>query len=89
MVSTTRYHLGYVAQHLLKFREIVDASTQKLPRLQSIELELHTYLWDDVLLTRIKATNKNGVLSVDWSDVQHEFLHRFAGFDGFSPGHND
>jgi hypothetical protein len=83
MVSTTKHHLGYIAQHLLKFREIVDASTQKLPRLQIIELELHTYLWDDVLITRIKAKNKDGVLWVDWNDIQHEFRHRFAGFDGF------
>ncbi|KAF2712259.1 hypothetical protein K504DRAFT_464342 [Pleomassaria siparia CBS 279.74] len=87
--QTTNYELRQVAQYLLKFREIFDASTEKLPRLQSIELELHTYCWDDVLLTHIKATNKNGVLWADSGDVQIEFNHRFDGFDGFMPKRHD
>jgi len=89
MDLTKGYDLNHVSQHLLKFREIIDASPQKLPRLQSIELELHTYCWDDVLSTRIKATNKNGVLWVNWGDVQLEFYHRFDGFDGFITEYND
>ena len=86
MDPTEGYDLNHVAQHLLKFREIIDASTQKLPRLQSIELDLHTCSWGYMLLTRIKAINKNGVLWVDWCDVQLGFYHRF---DGFIPGYND
>ena len=82
MDPTKGHDLNRVAQHLLKFREVFNASPQKLPRLQSLELELHTYSWDDVLLTHVKATNKNNVLWVDWSDVQLGFYHRFAGFDG-------
>ena len=68
--------------HLLKFHEILDASTKKLPWLQSIELELHTYSWDDVLLTRIKATNKDGVLWVNWRDVHIGIEHNFVEVDG-------
>jgi hypothetical protein len=77
-----RFDLTRICWHLLKFREIVDASTQKLPRLQSIEVELHTYSWDMVLLTRIKATNEGGVLWVNWNDVQIGFNHPFEGFNG-------
>lgn len=89
MDPTKGYELDHVAQHLLKFHEILDASTHKLPRLQSIELDLRTYCWDDVLWTRIKALNKNGVLWVDWIDVQIEFYHPFDGFDGYMPEYND
>ena len=83
------YNMRRLSWHLLKFHEILDASTNKLPRLQSIELEQHTYCWDEVLLTHIKATNKDGVLWVDWGDVQLEFHHRFDGFDGYIPKYND
>ncbi|KAF2691410.1 hypothetical protein K458DRAFT_381268 [Lentithecium fluviatile CBS 122367] len=69
------YEMRQLSWHRLKFYEILDASTKKLPRLQSIELELHTYCWDEVLLTRIKATNKDGVLWVNWSDVHFGFNH--------------
>ncbi|KAJ4289066.1 hypothetical protein N0V90_011408 [Kalmusia sp. IMI 367209] len=73
-----------VASHLLRFREVFDAAAQKLPQLQSIELQLHTYSWGEPLPTRIKATKKKGdALWVNWSDVEIGFNHRFAGFDGF------
>lgn len=32
-----------IAQHLLKVYEIFDASEQKLPKLQSVEMNLHAY----------------------------------------------
>jgi hypothetical protein len=69
------YGMRQLSWHLLKFHEILDASTKKLPRLQSIELELHTYCWDEVLLTRIKVTNRDGVLWINWSDVHICFDH--------------
>jgi hypothetical protein len=71
------YDKRRLSWHLLKFHEILDAATKKLPSLQSIELELHTYCWDEVLLTPIKATNKDGVLWVNWSDVNIGFDHDF------------
>jgi hypothetical protein len=89
MDPTEGYDLNYVGQHLLKFREIVDACTQKLPQLQSIELKLHTYCWGEMILARIKATNKNGVLSVNWGDVVLQYYHEFGGFNGSIPGYDD
>jgi hypothetical protein len=89
MDPTEGYDLNYVGQHLLKFREIVDDCTQKLPRLQSIELELHTYCWGDMKFARIKATNKNGVLSVNWGDVDLQYHHKFGGFNGSIPDYDD
>ncbi|KAF2445321.1 hypothetical protein P171DRAFT_263857 [Karstenula rhodostoma CBS 690.94] len=77
----------YITWHLLKFHEIMDASTHKLPRLQNIEAEQYTYSWDKVFPTRIKATKQDdGILWVDWSDVQIRFHHSFAGFDGYPEG---
>jgi hypothetical protein len=79
LCDENEYDLFQLAYHLLKFHEILDASTQKLPQLQSIELELHTYDGEDLFLTSIKATNKGGVLWVNWKDVligkDHGFAH--------------
>lgn len=79
------FKVAHVTQHMLKIYEIFDASEKQLPRLQSIELNLHTYCWDDVLPTTFKATNRSGVLWVDWEGVQCEFYHRFDGFDRHTP----
>ena len=76
------FDLAHISQHLLKFYEIVDASMQKLPHLQSIELELHTYSWRNVYLTHIKATNKDRVLWVYLDGVQIKIYHKFDGICG-------
>jgi hypothetical protein len=89
MDQTGGFGLLYVAQHLLKFYEIVDASAQRLPRLQGIELELHTRCWDEVITTRIKATIEKGGIWVNWDDVELNFYHRFDGFDGLIPLSDD
>ncbi|KAJ4299159.1 hypothetical protein N0V90_004403 [Kalmusia sp. IMI 367209] len=74
----------YVTHHLLKFHEIIDASTHELPRLENIEVELYTYNMAWVIPTRIKATKQDdSALWVDWSDVEARFHHRFEGFDGY------
>jgi hypothetical protein len=74
-------NMKQLAYHLLKFHEILDASRQRLPWLQSIELELHTYSWGTPYLTHIQATNRDGVLWVDWNDVQIGMDHDFAYHD--------
>ena len=71
------FDIQQVFQHLLKFVEILDASLEKLPLLQRIELELRTYCWDDVLLTRVKASRMNRALLVKWSDVKIGYDHAF------------
>jgi hypothetical protein len=74
---------GEVARHLLKIREIFDTATHKLPRLQTVERELHTSCYSDWLLTCFQADKKNGILWVDWSNVKIEFYHQFEGFNGY------
>jgi hypothetical protein len=73
-----KYISRQTAYHLLKFLELLDASTQKLPRLHSIDLELHTYDWADLFLTRIKATNMDGALWVKRKDVRIDTDHIFT-----------
>jgi hypothetical protein len=75
------FDLRYIAEHLTKFREIVDVSTERLPRLQSIALELHSYSSDDMFVTRIQAINKAGVLRVDWDDAEIGLHHRFESLE--------
>jgi hypothetical protein len=72
-----RHDLQNLSWHLLKFHEILDACTMKLPRLQTFELQQHTYREDELLLARIKATNKDGILWVIRSDVHFETTHSF------------
>jgi hypothetical protein len=69
--------LQMLSRYLLKFHEILDVSKTKLPRLQGIDLELHSSVWEDVLLTRIKTTVKEGDLWVCWNDVHIGFHHAF------------
>jgi hypothetical protein len=86
LVDRDGFDTRHITWHLLKFHEIVDASTSKLPRLQNIETEYYTYNWDQVMPTRIKATKRDeGILWVDWTDVKTSFQHRFAGFNGYMP----
>jgi hypothetical protein len=83
------FDMNHVAQHLLKIRGIINASTQELLRLQSVKLKLHTYCSEEVFLTRIKAIYKNGVLCVNWGDVRCEFYHAFDGLNRYPPLYND
>jgi hypothetical protein len=75
--------LQQLSHHLLKFHEILDACQQKqrLLRLQSFELQLHTYCWDEILPTHFNAVAKEGVLWVKWSEfksgVKSDFYHDF------------
>ena len=64
--------------HLLKFHEILDASSKKLPRLQHIEIEQHSLDWDDYELGRIKATNKVGVLWLNANESYDKDMHDFV-----------
>lgn len=83
VVDRRRSGTYYVSWHLLRFHEIVDASTHKLPRLQTIKVEHDTYNWDEPMPTRIEATiQDDGTLWVDWSNVEISFPHSFAGFNG-------
>ncbi|KAF2714311.1 hypothetical protein K504DRAFT_486258 [Pleomassaria siparia CBS 279.74] len=72
------YDMEDMARYLLKLFEILDVAKERLPGLQSIDMKLHTYCWDDILSTRIRAVHKDGVLWVDWSDVAIGFHHRFV-----------
>lgn len=71
--------LEELSHHLLKFYEILEACKQKrkCPHLRSIELELHTYNWDIVVITHVRALIKEGALEVVWSDFQGGFAHDF------------
>ncbi|KAF2451748.1 hypothetical protein P171DRAFT_426216 [Karstenula rhodostoma CBS 690.94] len=75
----SRFALKRLSDHLLKFHEILDACQQnrKLPRLQSFELQLHTYCWDEILPTHVKAIANDGVLWVNWSDFKSGFVSDF------------
>ena len=50
----------------------------KLPELQEIDLELHTYVWENIRSTRINAMIKEGDLWVNWNDVHIGFDHDFV-----------
>ncbi|KAJ4286474.1 hypothetical protein N0V90_013174 [Kalmusia sp. IMI 367209] len=75
----SEFGLEELSYQLLKFHEILDAckQKQKLLHLRSFELQLHTYCWDEILLTRVRATVKDGALWVNWSDFQSGFNHDF------------
>ncbi|KAJ4287792.1 hypothetical protein N0V90_012496 [Kalmusia sp. IMI 367209] len=73
-----RYEITDLAWSLFKFYEILDISKEKLPRLQNIDVEIHTLCWDDVLLTQIKSTFENGALRVNWNDVKIGYGHKLA-----------
>jgi hypothetical protein len=90
--NTTNDHLNHsdaidIAHHLLKVFEVFDASMRQLPQLENFELHLHTYHWDDVLLTRFVAIRKGDALWVDCTGVQCEVTHRYDGFDGYGAGY--
>ncbi|KAF2791582.1 hypothetical protein K505DRAFT_388891 [Melanomma pulvis-pyrius CBS 109.77] len=76
--SDNHDNLVLLSRHLLKFHEILDVSKMKLPGLQGIDLELHTYIGGIVRSTRIKATIKEGDLWVNWNDVHIGFDHDFV-----------
>ena len=73
------FKMGHAFWHLLKFYELLDVVTAggKLPKLQSIDLELHTLCWGEDLLSTIKSTFKDNIIWVDWSSVAMEFQHKF------------
>lgn len=83
------FNLRYVAEHLAKFREILDASKQKLPQLQSIELNLHSIIWGEDKWTRILAKVINGELWVEWADVKIGYRHKFLGDRGEAAENSD
>jgi hypothetical protein len=70
------FALKRLSHHLLKFHEILDACQhqQKLPRLKSFAMQLHTYCWDEVLLAPVEAIADDGVLWVNWSDFKSGFV---------------
>jgi hypothetical protein len=70
-------NLAVISRHLLKFLEILDVSKMKLPRLQRIDLNVHTRVWENVHSTRIKATIVDGDLWVNWNDVHIDYNHDF------------
>ncbi|KAF2451203.1 hypothetical protein P171DRAFT_886 [Karstenula rhodostoma CBS 690.94] len=86
---TNEANLMQLVYHLLKFHEILDAAKERLPRLRSLEIKMHTYardrsIRDDVYFpTSIKATVKEGGLWVHWDDVDfslgkhHHFVERW------------
>jgi hypothetical protein len=90
LVDSKGFETRRIAWYLLKFYEIIDAATHKLPRLQTIKAEHDTYSWDEPLPTRIKATkHDDSTLWVDQSDVKISFPHRFAGFNGYPADSSD
>jgi hypothetical protein len=87
-VKTDFYNDGWsntrqVYWHLLKFHEIMDAASGRLPRLQSIELRLHVWGWGEEEMTYIKAVKREDVLQVNQKDVSVGYQHSFEAGDGY------
>ncbi|KAF2448830.1 hypothetical protein P171DRAFT_220049 [Karstenula rhodostoma CBS 690.94] len=74
--------LRVLTWHLLKYHEILVAAAEKLPRLGTIETQLHSRSWWKYYPTRVKATVKDGALWTDWNDVEifnyHDWTHKDA-----------
>jgi hypothetical protein len=64
--------------HLIKYHEILDAAVAKLPRLRTIETQLHSENFDIYFRTRVKATIKDGTLWVNWNEVKQPLKHDWA-----------
>lgn len=67
-----------IAHHLLKVFEVFDASMRQLLQVESFELLLQTFHWDDVFLTNFTAVKRENGLWVDWTGVQCEIIHSHA-----------
>jgi hypothetical protein len=64
------YEVDLARWHLCKFRELLDVSKEKLPRLRDIALAHYP---DGDCLARIRATEKDGALWIRWEDFGASF----------------
>jgi hypothetical protein len=61
--------------HTLKVFELVDAAAELLPQLQHVEVELRTYIWNEIHKTHLPTTLKDSMIWIGKHNLNTAVFH--------------
>lgn len=64
-----------ILRHTLKLSELARAAIQTLPHLQHLAIEMRTYSWGEIYMSRLETTLKDGILWIGKHNLTPGFSH--------------